>query len=212
MRLPELIVRLAEPGVLRVNGRALTMLDLVLGDDVGHRFISGWRPGRDLLTCEDGAGNEYGVVFAEEGTFAYVFEHETSGLSPQRHGILTWPGALDGLPDFLDADVAELVTAATLCVWWTPGEGWRHGPAEFPEWEDIGAGWLIELNLNPASLDEYAEELAEMHDLDFTPNDVAWVFAREELTAERVAALRPEADWAELARVARRIGYPVTGP
>ncbi|GAB2807658.1 hypothetical protein GCM10022221_01160 [Actinocorallia aurea] len=213
MNSAELARALPEIGEVRRRSAVLAVLEGVLSERYPrHSFDAAWREGVALAWMENGAGDEYSIVFAPEGAFVRGFDHE-SEMSPYGNGSFAlWPGLLDGLPPALApwaADpwfVEDDVLCATLCVWRAAGsDAWSAGPVDPPEGGD-GAGFLFRglLDFSPES---YASWAADVHGTAPDLEAVRAVFDGSPLTPSLAARLNPVYDPALLPALLARTGH-----
>lgn len=124
-------------------------------EDRCHLYDTEWAPGEQLASMEDGAGNEYAVVFTAAGAYVRGFDHE-SPMSPYANDDAEpWPGVLDSVPDVFRECVEEPAFSdefgtpyVTVCLWREHGDTvWRHGDIAFPDGDPDpdGADWLFAL-------------------------------------------------------------------
>jgi hypothetical protein len=167
---------------------------------------------------QNGAGDEYSIVFSPAGVYVRGFDHE-SPMSPYAEDG-PWPGVLDEVPEvfrryveepaFSDEDGMPLVTA---CMWQETGDdGWTAGTIDFPESateNPDGARYLFQLlvDRSPEAFQRWAEDYYEVPvDLEA----VRHVFSSGPLTEAVVRALNPEIGLADLAEDVGVIGYPAS--
>jgi hypothetical protein len=103
---------LPPPSLLKAVSKALAVLDMIVEPDPWLRYYSyhqAWGPAEDLASMQDGSGDEYSIVFLDDGA-AYVrgFGHE-SPISPWGHDGDLWPGLIDGLPERFDQELVSRI-------------------------------------------------------------------------------------------------------
>ncbi|MEU0536309.1 hypothetical protein [Amycolatopsis tolypomycina] len=199
---------------LRELCRALAVLDVVLSPG-GTERRHGYARDRDWASMEDGAGNEYSIMFTAAGAWVRGFDHE-SPMSPYAtDDEEPWPGVLDAVPEafrecledpaFADESGTPLVT---VCLWRGHGDtAWQHGDITFPRHGDDGADWLF-LLLTEGTPEAYRDWAQDYYE---TPVDLAavrHVHAGRPLTADVVTALNPATTLAAVAAEVAAIGYP----
>lgn len=202
---------------VRDRCRAFAMLDAIIG--YGSRFPvytfdAAWSPGAEVASWRNGAGDEWDVVFTAGGAWIRGFDHE-SPMSPyQDDDLALWPGLVEDVPEVFAPLVTEPAfgsedgPAATVCVWWAPGDDrWRAGDIAFPPDEPDGADWMFGTLLDPGAYHAWAENYWGVT-LDGAAVDA--VLALRPLTAEMVRGLHPEASVAGLAEQVAPIGYPIS--
>lgn len=214
----DLIARLPDAGVVGDRCRAMAALDAIMSPEWHSRYFSFdpvWSPSLQTASMRDGSGNEYAIVFAPEGLWAYGFDHE-SQLSPYRRGPLTlWPGLLDGMPEAFRplaqepafCDPGGPTLRATVCFWREQGAAaWACGSPAVPDraGEDGGAGWLFEVLVEGA--EGYAAFARDYYEAEVDIEAVRHVYALRPLTPQILAGLNPELEVAEVADELRSIG------
>ncbi|WP_330261722.1 hypothetical protein [Streptomyces sp. NBC_00539] len=148
----ELIAVLPDVHVLRDRCRALAALDVLMGGRSGRYFDydPGWGPGTEAGLMNNGAGDEYAILFTPDGVFGRGFDHESSMSPYTNEDMALWPGLVDTLPEvfrpLLDepAFCDDEVRVATVVFWReTHDTAWRAGPVEYAEYADDGTGHLF---------------------------------------------------------------------
>ncbi|WP_329367168.1 hypothetical protein OG896_19615 [Streptomyces sp. NBC_00669] len=192
------------------------MLDAILDADAPtHSFATGWRAGVDLASMDNGAGDQYAIVFDPAGVFLYGFDHECDVTPWREEPRAHWPGLLDGLP----ASLAHYATTpefqfdgffdATVCVWREAGApAWECGPVEFADHESDGAGWLFGL-LTEGSPEAYVGYAQDYYGGPVDLDAVRAVLAGDPLTRRTVTALSATANFEALTPRAGALGYRV---
>jgi hypothetical protein len=218
---PDVARHLPGATVLREHCRALALLDAVLNPEWEgrrHSFADKWSETESVASMQNGAGDEYSIVFSPAGVYVRGFDHE-SPMSPYAEDG-PWPGVLDEVPEvfrryveepaFSDEDGMPLVTA---CMWQETGDdGWTAGTIDFPESateNPDGARYLFQLlvDRSPEAFQRWAEDYYEVPvDLEA----VRHVFSSGPLTEAVVRALNPEIGLADLAEDVGVIGYPAS--
>jgi len=220
----DLAARLPEPEALRARCRAFGVLDAVFSLTYPkYHFTASWREGVDLAHMENGGGDHWDIVFEPAGVFVYGFDHESEATPWRDEPRAHWPGLLDGLPASLarwpeEAEFQfEDFFDATLCIWRETGDdAWHCGPVEFDgdASSTDGSSWLFDEIADAADGDvngsgAYLDHAKYYFERTIDAEAARAVMAGEPLTAELVRALNSGADFAEVAKIARRAGYPV---
>nr|WSW45179.1 hypothetical protein OG296_19755 [Streptomyces sp. NBC_01001] len=213
----ELIRVLPDVPVLRDRCRALAALD-VLMDGRGGRYFDydpTWGPGVEAALMNNGAGDEYAILFTPDGVFGRGFDHE-SWMSPYTNeDMALWPGLVDTLPEVFRPLLAEPafcdddVQVATVVFWReTSDSAWRAGPVEIPADGDDGTGHLFRVLAagTPEAYRAFAEGYYETT-LDLAA--IRHVWDLRPLTEDILKTLNPHLPLARAASVLARIGYPV---
>ncbi len=212
----ELIRVLPDAAVLRDRCRALAALDVLMGGRGGSRFDyhPAWGPGVEAGVMNNGAGDEYTILFTPDGVFGRGFDHE-SWMSPYTNEDMEpWPGLVDTLPEVFRPLLAEPAfcdedaLVATVVFWReTSDTAWRAGPVEIPESDGDGTGHLFHV-LAAGTPEAYAEFAGDYYERDVDLDAVRHVFALRPLTEAVVKALNPQTDLVAAAKAAAGIGYP----
>lgn len=219
----DLAARLPEPEALRARCRAFGVLDAVFSLTYPkYCFTASWRGGVDLAHMENGGGDHWDIVFEPAGVFLYGFDHESEATPWRDEPRAHWPGLLDGLPASLArwTEEAEFQFEdffdATLCIWRETGDAaWHCGPVEFDGHASStdGSGWLFDDIAGGSGSDDdgdaYLDHARYYFERAIDAEAVRAVMAGEPLTVELVRALNSGADFVEVAKIARRAGYPV---
>ncbi|MFE2241736.1 hypothetical protein ACFXCU_19820 [Streptomyces virginiae] len=215
----ELITVLPDVPALRDRCRALAALDVLMGGRSGRYFDydPGWGPGTEAGLMDNGAGDEYAILFTPDGVLGRGFDHESSMSPYTNEDMALWPGLVDTLPEvfrpLLDepAFCDDEVQVATVVFWReTHDTAWRAGPVEYAEYDDDGTGHLFHVLAagTPEAYRDFAEAYYERQ-LDLAT--IRHVYALRPLTAEVIRTLNPEADPAVVAAAVAATGYPVGG-
>ncbi|WP_053733801.1 hypothetical protein [Nocardia sp. NRRL S-836] len=207
---------------LRALCRALAALDVVLdpgSEDRYHRYDTTWAPGQELASKQDGAGNEYSVVFTAAGAYVRGFDHE-SPMSPfATDDGEPWPGVLGSVPEVFRGCVEEPAFSdefgtpyVTVCLWREHGDtAWRHGDIDFPDGhhDPDGADWLFTL-LTDRTPEAFQDWARDYYDTPVDLDAVRHVYAGLPLTADVVTALNPATTLDAVAGRVAETGYPVS--
>ena len=193
--------------------RALAMLDAILSPEWEYRyysFNSRWAPGEMMASMNDGSGNEYFILFDQNGAAIKGFDHE-SPMSPWETDSI-WPGMYDQVPakftSFLN-EPAFSMDNVTFCIWREYGDSeWRCGVTDFPGDNDPdGSGWMLKiLDGDPATYQEYVRDYFE---IELPLDAIDHIYRNQPLADVIVQALNSEITVASLEADAIEIGYPV---
>ncbi|MFE9634302.1 hypothetical protein [Streptomyces sp. NPDC006463] len=213
----ELIRVLPDVAVLRDRCRALAALDVLMGGRGGSYFDydPAWGPDTAAALMDNGAGDEYAILFTPDGVFGRGFDHE-SWMSPYTNeDMALWPGLVDTLPEVFRPLLAETafcdddVQVATVVFWREASDtAWRAGPVEIPADTDDGTGHLFRV-LAAGTPEAYVDFAEGYYERDVDLDAVRHVFALSPLTETVVKTLNPHADLAAAAEAAEATGYPV---
>lgn len=207
-----------EPAELRRRLERLALLDAVLsgGSHPRHTFDAAWSPGVAVGRFDNGAGDDYAVVFAGARTLVRAFDHESS-MSRYDEGI-TWPGLLEGMPSALEPFLTDprinlepSFASLTLALWWTDGDtSWGHGRLEpYGDTEPELTTWMLDL-VEEWDLDAVYESFSyDLGGLSIAEGPFDALMADEPLTDAGVRELNPAADLGTVAAAAARIGRPL---
>jgi hypothetical protein len=213
------------PAIDRLRGRcqALAVLERIIDDgEPFYSYVPGWGDDEAAL-MSNGSGDEWAVVFATEGAFIRVFDHEST-MTPYRDpDPELWPGLLDGIPAVFRRQVEEPAFGdetgqfiATAVLWrcagddrWHAGEGIIFPPLRGP-YDGTGpdGAAMLEILLDDI-VERYVEFAAGYHEMELLPWAVAHVVAHRPLTDAVVQALNPHATIAALRADLGAIGYPI---
>ena len=217
------------PGIeeLRRLCQSLAMLDAVICPEWEFRsysFNCKWGENMMMASWRNGSGDEYYLLFCEQGAIMKGFDHE-SYMSPYQHGNKIWDGVLSEVPAefgyFLKEPAFER-EATTFCVWRLKKDSeWHTGKVIFPD-EDLlrmrghaqydpdGSQEMMALfDCDPKSYKKFADDMYETpngHDL----KTISAIYAQEPLTEEMVAVLNPGLTLKDLKKDLAGIGYPVS--
>ena len=218
MTVHDLIAGLPAPKVLEARCRAFAVLDAVFETRYPtYRFTPEWAPGVTLAEMSNGSGDLYGIVFEPAGVFLYGFDHEAEATPWRDEDHEHWPGLLDGLPNSLKhwteepAFLFQDFFDATVCAWRASDDtAWRCGPVEFDETsaDPDGAQHLFGTLMDGTAV-AYADYARDYFECDVDIDAMATILDGRPLTTAIVAALNPDAEFSEVARVAAAAGYPV---
>ncbi|MGW7436144.1 hypothetical protein [Streptomyces sp. NPDC054849] len=212
----ELIRVLPDVSVLRDRCRALAAMDVLMGGRGGSYFgyDAAWGPGVEAALMDNGAGDEYAILFTSDRVLGRGFDHE-SWMSPYTNeDMALWPGLVEDLPEVFRPLLAEPafcdedVQVATVVFWReTSDTAWRAGPVEIPADTDDGTGHLFHV-LAAGTPEAYAYFAEGYYERDVDLDAVRHVFALRPLTEAVVKALNPQVDLIAAAKAAAGIGYP----
>jgi hypothetical protein len=221
MSVQELAGRFPDVPVVRDRSIALATLDAILSAEWASRWYSfdtTWGEREQLGSMRNGSGDEYSIVFGDNGVFVRGFDHE-SKMSPYvREPRSLWPGLVEGIPDYFEEFVNEPafseesgVPLMTVCLWrGQKDDVWSFGRVEYPAGaaDADGSDWLFE-QLLEGSPRRYLEFASEYFGANLELADVAAVFDGAPLSREQVARMNPARDWDELVEDLEQVGYPV---
>ena len=199
---------------VRRISQSIAMLDAILSPDEQLRyylFNAAWARGEQMASMDNGAGDEYFILFNAAGAAIKGFDHEAPmtpyRVDPER----LWPGLYDGIPaafaSFLQ-EPAFSMDDATFCIWRTHADAeWRCGVEDFADDPDPdGSGWMLCIfDGLPETYQSFAQEYYER---DVLLAAVEQIYRHATLTDELVAALNPDLRAADVANDAEEIGYP----
>ncbi|HEX8513975.1 MAG TPA: hypothetical protein VF688_12830 [Allosphingosinicella sp.] len=200
--------RLPAPPELERLMQSLAMLEVLIEPDWDFRFYSfyaGWSDGAGMGWRRDRSRLELFALFADEGCFI-------KGYDPEAAVADVDPGLFYRQVPAEFADVAGEVAFTpedvTFCLWRGPSDcAWQRAavPA-YAGGRDGSEALLSPLDGDPASYPRFVEaRFGGAADA----ATVAAVYAHRPLTPELAYALGGMADWDDLVREAREIGYPV---
>ncbi|RXF01128.1 hypothetical protein, partial [Pseudoalteromonas phenolica] len=204
------------PEVLQLKKllQSLAMLDAIMSPEWDERFYSfnsNWDVNEQMGSMRNGCGDDFYVLFNQEGCFIKGFDHESSMSSWGTDGQVPWPGLLKGLPsEFVTAskEPAFSMDNISFCIWKLhSADYWGKGDFEFADDEDPdGSENLLEIfDCNPETYRVFAQDYYEL-DLDVTT--IAKIYNHLPLTEELVKELNPEVSIKQLKKDISEIGYP----
>jgi hypothetical protein len=223
MSVHELAERFPDARAAQSRSIALATLDAILAAEWDSRWYSfdvAWGEREQLASMRNGSGDEYSIVFFENGVFVRGFDHE-SEMSPYKQEPRSlWPGLVEGIPDSFMEFVNEPafseasgVPLMTICLWrGQQDDAWSFGNVTYPSdgADADGSGWLF-AQLLDGSPQSYLAFAAEYFGADLQLADVAAVYQGSPLAREQVLRMNPARDWDELVEELEQIGYPVEG-
>ncbi len=212
----------AIPGIeeLRRLCQSLALLDAIICPEWEGRFHSfncKWGENMMLASWRNGSGDDYHLLFCEQGAIMKGFDHE-SRMSPYQHDGKVWDGVLSEVPaefGFFLKEPAFDMKATTFCVWRLKKDSaWHTGKITFPDEDDPdGSQRMMALfDRDPKSYKKFADDI---YGDSLPPNGcdlktVIAIYAHEPLTGESVAALNPKRKLAGLKEDVAGIGYPAS--
>jgi hypothetical protein len=212
----ELIRVLPDVPVLRDRCRALAALDVLVGGPGGSHFDydHAWAPGVEAALMNNGAGDEYAILFTPVGVFGRGFDHE-SWISPYTNeDMALWPGLVDTLPEVFRPLLAEPafcdddVQVATVMFWReTADTAWRAGPVKLPADADDGTGHLFHV-LAAGTPEAYRVFAEDYYETPLAPAAIQHVWDLRPLTEDVLKALNPHLPLTRATATLARIGYP----
>ena len=194
--------------------QSLAMLDAIMSPEWEERlysFNSNWSDNEQMGSMINGCGDDFFVLFSQDGCFVKGFDHESAMSSWSTDGQVPWPGLLKGLPsEFIAAskEPAFSMDNISFCVWKLhTANFWGKGDFEFADVEDPdGSEYLLEIfDCNPETYRVFALEYYEV-DLDVAT--IAKFYNHLPLTDELVKELNSEATLKQLEKDISEIGYP----
>jgi hypothetical protein len=213
---------LPAPSLLKAVSKSLAVLDMIMAPNRESRYYSyhvTWRPGEDLVSMQNGSGDQYSIVFLADGA-AYVrgFDHE-SPMSPWGNDGELWPGLIDGMPERFLKYVYEPafgcygIAEMTVCLWTESGAAgsWEHGSILPPggPGDRSGAGWLFELVSRPEPR-RYQAFARHYYEVEIDAAAVADIYASRPLGQELVSRINPERVLSDMLDELRQVDYPVS--
>lgn len=107
MTVYDIAAKLPTIDVLRDRCKGLAVLELIVGGgEPYYAYTRAWGDDEAAL-MNNGSGDEWAVVFTDDGAFIRAFDHE-SAMTPYRspdHEL--WPGLLDGIPAVFESQIEE---------------------------------------------------------------------------------------------------------
>jgi hypothetical protein len=194
--------------------QSLAMLDAIMSPEWDERFYSfnsNWGDNEKMGSMRNGCGDDFFVLFNQDGCFVKGFDHESAMSSWSTVGQVPWPDLLKGLPsEFIAAskEPAFSMDNISFCIWKLhTADFWGKGDFEFAVDEDPdGSEYLLEIfDCNPETYRVFALEYYEV-DLDVAT--IAKFYNHLPLTDELVKEVNSEVTLKQLDKDISEIGYP----
>ncbi|MEU1208631.1 hypothetical protein [Nocardia sp. NPDC005825] len=218
---------LPAPDQLRHRSRVLALLDCVLGGMAHthptrtYRYVEDWRPGESLASMDNGAGDEYSIVFSNAGVYVRGFDHHSElNTHGQSESGELWSGLTDGLPAPFRPYVTEAAfrldeePTMTACLWrLSTDSDWQTSQTVHYDDEDLngdGSDWLFD-QLIDWSAEAKADHYLRYFDLPTAPDHGALqaIMDGAPITTDLVYRLNPGIDLAIVAEEAAITGIQV---
>ncbi|MFE4462313.1 hypothetical protein ACFROC_33590 [Nocardia tengchongensis] len=213
-----------DPGQLRHRSRMLALLDCIFGGRAHthpvrmHRYAEHWRTGQSLASMDNGAGDEYSIVFSPGGVYVRGFDHhsELNTYGRTDSGEL-WPGLTDGLPDQFHSYVTDEAfrfdeePTMTVCLWrLSTDSSWQTSQNVEYDDKDLngdGSDWLFD-PLIDWSLASRVDHYRSYFDMSTDPDHAALhaIMEGAPINAALVHQLNPDIDLAIVAEEAAITG------
>ena len=201
---------------LRRVCQAVATLDAVLSPEWEFRYFTyqrSWDPQKQLASMRDEMGDEWFLLFSEEGAILKGFVPDAVMAESAIKRGHPWPGILDDVPPVLGEilhDPRLGGNRATFCVWRQRSDKeWRRGRIQFPPGPDPdGSEHLMAvLDGDPVSYTRWAEQYYEI-EIPFI--EVRRIYMHRPMTEDMARALNPNTDWGSLIDELQKIGYPTS--
>jgi tetratricopeptide (TPR) repeat protein len=218
------------PGIedLRRLCQSLAMLDAIIcpnWEGRYHSFNCKWGKNMMLASRRNGSGDEYYLLFCEQGAILKGFDHE-SYMWNYHPGV--WEGVLSEVPaefGYFSNEPYFEIEYTTFCVWRLKKDSqWHTGKIVFPDknllraklyaaYDPDGSQDMMALfDRDPKSYKKFVDDI---YDESVPPKGydlkiISAIYAHEPLTAEMVAALNPKLTLKDLKEDLADIGYPVS--
>lgn len=201
------LTALADLSGVRRLLQSLAVLDAVMSPQWESRYYMfdvAWGEAERSASMRNGCGDQWNAILCAQGIALVGLAHESPGFTPGT----PHPGIFAELPeafhDNLLHEPAFETADATFCIWRLLEDDRWHAGRDLPD-DDGSEALLTILDGEPQAYVDYA---AEYFELEVSAADVAAVYEHRLLTAELVARLNPEADFAALEAELSEIGYP----
>lgn len=194
--------------------QSLAVLDAILSPERAYRyyaFDAAWAKGQMMASMRNGSGDHWFALICDAGSAIVGLDHESSYFEPGH----PHPSLFAGLPsafrsDFLEEPAFD-TSNATFCIWrCAEDEAWRTSVDVAGELaaNDGSAEMLTILEGEPR---QYVEFAGDYYERQVELADVAAVYEHRVVDRDFVARLNPEADFGEVERELRDLGYPEGG-
>jgi hypothetical protein len=217
----EIATKLPTIQVLRSRCRALAVLERIIDrGEPSYAYTTTWG-GDEAALMSNGSGDEWAIVFSNDGAFIRVFDHE-SAMSPYRDSDRElWPGLLDGIPASFRPQIEEPAFSdedgqflATAVLWrqtgderWHAGEGIVFPLSGGPYDTDPDGSGMLDILLDDI-VDRYVEFAGDYYAMEANRASIEHIVGHHPLTDKVVQALHPGITVAELRDDLAAIGYP----
>jgi len=210
-----ILMALPDPDTLRRKAQSLAVLDAIMSPDWQYRyysFNSKWGDKAMMASMTDGCGDNFFILFNEDGAILKGFDHESSMSPWAREDQSLWPGLFDGVPpqfaQFLTEPAFDIPNT-TFCIWRLNDENrWRIGAITFPDGEDGGDGSQELLSIFVGGPESYREFARDYYEKEVPLESLERVYRHEPLTVKLVSLLNPEVAFSSLKKEMEEIGYP----
>jgi hypothetical protein len=212
----------ALPGIeeLRKLGQSLALLDAIVCPeraDRFHFFDCKWGESMMLASWRNGSGDDYHLLFCDQGAIVKGFDHESS-MSPYQHDGKVWDEVLSEVPAAFSCFLKELafdIPATTFCVGRLKNDSaWLTGKIRFPDEHDPdGSQRMMALfDRDPKSYKKSADDTysASLPSSGYDLKAIVAIYTHEPLTDEMVVALNPKRTLRDLKEDLAGIGYPAS--
>lgn len=205
---------LPDIATLRQRAKALAMLDAIVCPEWEYRYFSynaSWFDGEEMASMRNGSGDEWFVHFGPFGAAIKGIAHESPLAGDSR--------LVEAVQRQVPPTFAAFLNEAAFSMDWLSYCYWR-GP-EDQGWQKVAAADIATDNLDDGSVDYlalliepasgYVAFVEWYYEQPVPLAAVQRIYEHTPLTAELVASLNPELEFAEAVASAAEVGYPCAG-
>ncbi|MER2099580.1 MAG: hypothetical protein ABS977_21960 [Pseudomonas qingdaonensis] len=202
---------LPDIATLRKRAKALAMLDAIVSPEWEYRYFSynaSWFDGEEMASMRNGSGDEWFVHFGPFGAAIKGIAHESPLAGDSRLVEAVQQQVPPAFAAFLN-EAAFSMDWLSYCYWRSPDDAaWQKvaAPNVTTDHLDDGSVEFLALLIEPAS--GYVEFAQWYYEQAVPLAAVQQLYDHTPLTADLVAALNPELDFAEAVASAVETGYP----
>lgn len=216
----KLLNKLPEIKKLRDICKSIAMLDAIIEPEWQYRyysFNSHWKDNAELAFMRNGSGDDYVILFNENGCFIKGNFHESEFANDYDKNEQVWI-------NYIPKEFSEIITdfdirLTTFCMWRIISDDfWKTVPLKFPN-ENIdydGSQYLLQiLDGNPKSYKIWAEDYHgtdtwndDIYEESLNLNSIKHIYAHKPLTEKVIKKLNPNLSIIDLSKDIKKIGYP----
>jgi hypothetical protein len=209
-----IVTNLSDVESLKKLSQSLATLDAIMSPEWEYRyysFNSKWGTNEMTASMRNGSGDEYFILFNENGAIIKGFAHE-SPMSPYAsQPNKVWQGIFENIPKDFESFLSEpafSIEDTTFCIWRKiEDSSWQIGEIDYPAEENPGGleNLLFILSGNPQTYKEFAEEYYET---EINISDIEHIYGHQPLTEELIERLNQDVPLKKLKKDIKEIGYP----
>lgn len=210
-----ILTSLPNPDILRRKAQSVALLDAIMSPDWQYRyysFNSKWSAGEMMASMRNGCGDNFFILFTQDGAILKGLAHETP-ISPwAREDKSLWPGIFEGVPtefaEFLTEPAFDIPNT-TYCLWRLHNdESWRMGSVQNPDDDGTRDGSEEHLTIFIGGPEAYQAYALEYYEKNLPIESLKQIYDHVPLSDELVRSLNPEVNVPSLRPDLDEIGYP----